>query len=59
MRLRIRSRYLCRRLQEALLPLQIRAINWPSTNEIDAYNGDLIVASTKAIAGTQSRPEII
>ena len=31
-------------------PLQIKAINWPPTNEIDACNDDLIVAIIEVIA---------
>jgi hypothetical protein len=35
---------------EAPLPLQIKATNWPPANEIDASNGDLVVAITEVIA---------
>jgi hypothetical protein len=30
--------------------LQIKATNWPPANEIDASNGDLVVAITEVIA---------
>ena len=36
---------------EAPLPLQIMATTWPPTDEIDACNGDLVVAITEFIAG--------
>jgi hypothetical protein len=31
--------------------LQIKAPNWPPANEIDARNGDLVVAITEVIVG--------
>jgi hypothetical protein len=40
-----------RGLPEAPLPLQIKAINWPPANKIDAYNDNLVMAITEVIAG--------
>ena len=39
-----------RGLPAAPLPLQIKATNWPSADEIDAYNDDLIMAIIEVIA---------
>jgi hypothetical protein len=38
-------------LLEAPLHLQIKVINWLPADEIDACDGDLIVAITEVIAG--------
>ena len=46
-----RSRCPRRGLPEAPIPLQIKVTNWPPADEIDACNGDLIVAITEVIAG--------
>jgi hypothetical protein len=51
MRSMTQSRYSRRGLPEALLPLQIKIINWPPVDKIDAWNGDLVVAITEVIAG--------
>ena len=51
MRSMTQSRCPRRGLPEAPLSLQIKAINWPPTDEIDAYNDNLIVTITEVIAG--------
>jgi hypothetical protein len=38
-------------LPEAPLHLQIKVINWLPADEIDACDGDLVVAITEVIAG--------
>jgi hypothetical protein len=44
------SHYPRRGLPEAPLPFQIKATNWSSADEIDAYNDDLVAAITEVIA---------
>jgi hypothetical protein len=50
MRSMTRSRCPFRGFPEAPVPLQIKATKWPSANEIDACNGDLVVTITEVIA---------
>jgi hypothetical protein len=40
-----------RGLQEAPLPLQIKATNWPPVDETDVCNNDLVMAITEVIVG--------
>ena len=51
MRSMTRSRCPHRGLLEAPLPSHIKATNWPSADEFDACNDDLIVAIAEVIAG--------
>jgi hypothetical protein len=45
------SRYPRRGHPEAPLPLWIKARNWPSTDEIDACNDELVMAIAEVITG--------